>query len=187
MSISLICERQKDDRMRRILRENGKVENYVDMALYYARSDEVYKDYQIRETQLQQAAEEALMKNKYYLIQNQIEADADCTHTVYTDVKWISFILNQLILNAVAYRSDARPRIRIYTEPYAHGVSLIVADNGIGIGAADLPRIFEKGFTGANGRKRGRATGMGLYLCKKLCMKLGIQILASSREGAGTT
>lgn len=186
MSISLICEQQKDDRMRRILMENGKVENYADMALYYARSDEVYKDYLIRETKLQQTAEEALLKNKYYLIQNRIEASADCTHTVFTDVKWIFFILNQLILNAAKYRCEVRPRIRIYTEQDMHGVSLVVADNGMGICEQDLPRIFEKGFTGANGRKQERATGMGLYLCKKLCTKMGIKILAESWEGAGT-
>ena len=67
-----------------------------------------------------------------------------------------------------------------------HGVSLVVADNGMGICEQDLPRIFEKGFTGANGRKQERATGMGLYLCKKLCTKMGIKILAESWEGAGT-
>lgn len=171
---------------RRILQENRKTENFVDMALFYARSDEVYKDYLIKETTLQQAAEDVLRKNKYYLIQSRIYARVDCPDTVYTDVKWISFILNQLILNAVKYRRDPEPEISIFTEKTSHGVRLTVADNGLGIPEEDLPRIFDKGFTGSNGRAAERSTGMGLYLCRKLCGKLGIGICAQSAENAGT-
>ena len=165
---------------RRILRENRKTENYVDMALFYARSDEVYKDYIIKETSLQKTAEEVLQKNKYSFIQCHIQAEVNCKDTVYTDTKWIAFILNQLVLNAVKYRRDTDPRIRIFTEKTSQGVRLTVADNGLGIPEEDLPRIFDKGFTGSNGRARGRSTGMGLYLCRKLCAKLGIQIHAES-------
>ncbi len=166
--------------VRRILRENRKTENYVDMALFYARSDEVYKDYIIKETSLQKTAEEVLQKNKYSFIQCHIQAEVNCKDTVYTDTKWIAFILDQLVLNAVKYRRDTDPRIRIFTEITPQGVRLTVADNGLGIPAEELPRIFDKGFTGSNGRARGRSTGMGLYLCRKLCAKLGIQIHAES-------
>jgi signal transduction histidine kinase len=172
--------------LRRILHENQKTENYVDMALFYARSDEVYKDYLIKESSLQQTAEDVLRKNKYYLIQSGIQAEVNCKDTVYTDVKWIAFILNQLVLNAVKYRRDTEPKIRIYTEKRPHGVCLTVEDNGQGIPEEDLPRIFDKGFTGNNGRTHERSTGMGLYLCRKLCLKLGIQIDAVSEESAGT-
>ncbi len=184
--IGLLCEKQKDGIGRRILTENRRTENYVDMALFYARSDEVYQDYLIKETTLQDTAEEMLRKNKYYLIENRIQAEVCCPDTVYTDVKWIAFILNQLILNAVKYRRDSGPRIRIATERESRSVLLTVEDNGLGIPPEELPRIFDKGFTGTNGRIRGQSTGMGLYLCRKLCGKLGIRIGAESAEGRGT-
>lgn len=187
--IALLCEKQKSqvsDTTRRILQENQKTENYVDMALFYARSDEVYKDYLIKETSLQKTAEEVLQKNKYHFIECRIQAEVHCDHIVYTDTKWIAFILNQLVLNAVKYRRDTAPEIRIFTDKTSHGVCLTVADNGLGIPAEELPRIFDKGFTGSNGRTRGRSTGMGLYLCRKLCTKLGIQIHAESEENVGT-
>ncbi len=194
-SIALMCEndrnegpqRADDERIRRIALENQKVENAVDMVLYYARSDEVYKDYAIRETDLQAVAEEAVLKNKYYLIQNQMQVEVDCAPgTVYTDGKWILFILNQLILNSAQYRARENPHIWITAEKYGHGVRLAVKDNGAGIQKEELPRIFEKGFTGTNGRcQNDKATGMGLYLCRKLCGKLGIGIRAESEYGRG--
>lgn len=184
--ICLLGEKRKDDTTRRILQENRKTENYVDMALFYARSDQVYKDYLIKETVLQQTAEEVLQKNKYCLIENRMQASVDCPHTVYTDAKWIAFILNQLVLNAVKYRHGAEPALRIFTSRAGHNVRLTVADNGCGIPESQLPRIFDKGFTGTNGRNGAHATGMGLYLCRKLCVKLGIRILAKSVVGSGT-
>lgn len=184
--IFLLCERRRDDMARRILRKNREIENYVDMALFYARSDEVYKDYLIKETTLQQTAEEVLQKNKYMLIESRVQASVQCPDTVYTDAKWIAFILNQLVLNAVKYRRDEAPELRISTSRTGHNVRLTVADNGCGIPQEELPRIFDKGFTGTNGRGGARATGMGLYLCRKLCLKLGIAIRAESTAGSGT-
>lgn len=184
--IYLLCERRRDDTARRILAQNRRTENYVDMALFYARSDQVYQDYLIREATLQQTAEEVLLKNKYALIENHIRASVHCPDTVYTDAKWIAFILEQLVLNAVKYRRDTEPVLRISTARAGRNVLLTVEDNGCGIPEEELPRIFDKGFTGTNGRSGARATGMGLYLCRKLCVKLGIQILAESVAGAGT-
>lgn len=165
--------------------ENQKIENYVDMVLYYARSEEVYKDYLIQETNLEDTVCEVLDKNHLLLIQNQVQADIDCKDMVYTDRKWIAFILNQMMLNSVKYRSDT-PLLRIYTRREADGVRLIFEDNGIGIRQEELSRIFDKGFTGSNGRDNGRSTGMGLYLCQKLCGRLGIRLSAESKYGAGT-
>ncbi|MDO4312961.1 MAG: sensor histidine kinase [Eubacteriales bacterium] len=165
--------------------ENQKIENYVDMALYYARSEEVYKDYLIRETDLQSVAYEVLEKNRLLLIQNKVKAEVDCKDMVYTDRKWIAFILNQMILNSVKYKNDS-PEFHIYTERGEHGVILVLEDNGVGIRQEELSRIFEKGFTGSNGRNHERSTGMGLYLCRKLCEKLGIGIRAESEYGQGT-
>lgn len=208
-SIDLMCEnfksdalKNREDVIRRIRLENQKIENYVDMALYYARSDDVYKDYVIRKTKLGEIAVAVLKRNKGYLIQSRIQAEVDCKDMAYTDEKWIAFILNQLVLNAAKYRREKGARIWIKTltdgvcpseghelrdtVKHSHGVWLVVKDNGIGIKEEELGRIFEKGFTGSNGRKTERSTGMGLYLCKKLCEKLGIEIYAKSKEGEGT-
>lgn len=185
-SIALICENHRAENMTQISLLNQKIENYVEQALYYARADEVYKDYMIQETDLQRTVSEVLMRNKYLLLQNQVCAEADCCHKVYTDEKWIAFILNQLILNSVKYRRESGVCIKIGTEAYSGGIRLTVRDNGAGIREEELSRIFEKGFTGSNGRKQERSTGMGLYLCRILCEKLGISIRAHSVEGEGT-
>lgn len=185
-AIALNCENHRDERGRYLLVENRKVEDYVDMALYYARSDAVYKDYMIAETNLQETAEKVLMQNKYYLIQRCIQAEVDCPDVVFTDAKWIGFILNQLVLNSAKYSRKEGAHIWIATEAQKNSVLLKVKDNGAGIPAEELPRVFEKGFTGTNGRGTKRSTGMGLYLCHKLCRKLGIGIRAVSEEGMGT-
>jgi len=184
--IALYCENHRDTGSRYIAAENRKIENYVDMALYYARSNGVYQDYMIAQTSLKEVAEDVLMKNKYYLIQRRIRAEVDCPDLAFTDKKWIGFILNQLVLNSAKYCREENAFIRISTRRPGRGVILSVKDNGIGIKSEELSRIFEKGFTGTNGRGTERATGMGLYLSHKLCGKLGIQIRAASVEGEGT-
>lgn len=192
-SISLLCENGRKfgstvtakDMLRIISMENQKIENYVDMVLYYAKSEELYKDFFIEKTNLQELAEEVLAKNRLLLIQNKVRAEVDCKDFVYTDKKWIVFILNQMVLNSVKYSSDS-PLFFIYTKCQKDGVTLIFEDNGVGIPAEELSRIFEKGFTGSNGRNFERSTGMGLYLCRKLCDKLGIGICAQSEYGKGT-
>ena len=170
---------------RNIRMENRKIENYVDMVLYHARSEQVYKDYLIRETGLQEIIYEALEKERLLLIQSHVQAEVSCKEKVYTDKKWCVFIINQLILNSIKYRSEA-PVLLFYASLNKNSITLTIEDNGKGIPAEDLPRIFEKGFTGRNGREHGKATGMGLYLCKKLCDKLGIGLSAQSEYGKGT-
>lgn len=165
--------------------ENQRLENYVDMVLYYARSEQVWKDYLIQETDLEAVAYEALKKNRLLMIENQVRAEVNVKERVYTDRKWIEFILNQMLFNSVKYKSSY-PVFRIYTERKKDGVVLTLEDNGMGILPEELHRIFEKGFTGSNGRERGRSTGMGLYLCRKLCGKLGIGLWAESEYGGGT-
>lgn len=165
--------------------ENRRIENLVEQVLYYARMEKVYQDFIIRETDLQEIAEEVLKKNRLLLIGKQVRAEVSCPHRVCTDGKWIAFILNQMVLNSVKY-SAGRPLFRLVTKPYEKGVALIFEDNGTGIPSEDLPRIFEKGFTGSNGRSRQGATGMGLYLCRRLCEKLDVGLSAQSAPGEGT-
>ena len=195
-SISLLCDNRRHSMVSgaregmaqdfcTITLENQKIENYVDMALYYARSENVYKDYLIQETSLNEVVSEVLNKNRLLLIQNHVNADVDCKDKVYTDRKWIAFILNQMIQNSVKYQRE-KPVFHIYTKRETNGVVFVLEDNGTGIPAEELSRIFEKGFTGSNGRNHERSTGMGLYLCRKLCDRLGIGILAESEYGKGT-
>ena len=108
----------------------------------------------------------------------------DCS--VYTDEKWAVFILGQLLQNAARYRGP-EPVITLSAKPLGQQVQLTVSDNGIGIPAHELPRVFDRGFTGSNGRSRGGSTGMGLYLCRKLSgfLELGLEIV--SAEGKRTT
>lgn len=180
-SIGLFCENNKNELTRKILLENQRIENYADVVLYYARSENVHKDYLITETDLNQIVLLSIAKNKQYLIQNQVQIEVDCSHHAFTDGKWIGFILNQLLLNSIKYRRETNALIHICTAQEEHSVLLIIEDNGMGIPPEDQARIFDKGFTGSNGRIRGRSTGMGLYLCKKLCQKLGISIRAESK------
>ena len=120
------------------------------------------------------------------LLQNGVRLEVEeITDTVYSDEKWIRFILDQLLVNAVKYCTE-QPVLHIFSYRKQDQVILSIEDNGIGIPAADLPRIFEKGFTGQNGRIVQESTGIGLYLCKRLCDKLGIEISAES-SAAGTT
>lgn len=165
--------------------ENGKIENCVDMVLYYARSEEVYKDYLIREVELGEVVREVLDRNRLALMAAHVRVEVDCGEHVCTDRKWVAFILNQLLLNSVKY-AGTEPLFQIGARRGEGGVLLTFADNGVGICQEELPRIFEKGFTGSNGRNHDRSTGMGLYLCRKLCDKLGIGIRVRSRYGQGT-
>lgn len=189
--IALICENRRrheavtQENLREISLENQKIENCVDKVLYYARMENVYKDFLIQKTDLQKTAEEVLAKNRLLLIRHQVRAEVCCGDMVYTDGKWISFILNQMIGNSVKYRSES-PVFLIYTEREKDGVRLTIEDNGVGILPEELSRIFEKGFTGSNGRSHRQATGMGLYLCKRLCERLEIGLSAQSQPGRGT-
>ncbi|MCC8022362.1 MAG: sensor histidine kinase [Clostridiales bacterium] len=185
-TISLICENNKSDTTRRILPQLEQIRNEVDRTLYVARADNVEKDYLIRETTLQEIVDSVLAQNKQHLIQRGVRVETEGLDTaVYTDGKWAAFILNQALSNSVKYMEDS-PCIRISARPGKNRVQLDIQDNGGGIAAGELPRIFEKGFTGSNGRKQAGATGMGLYLCRKLCGKLGISIFARSEPGAYT-
>ena len=185
-AMKLLCENNHSQAGRELLVELEKINRYTEQALYYARSEHTEKDYSVREIRLFDVVHESIAENKYLLLQNGVGIDLQETdETVYSDEKWLCFILNQLIVNSVKYRTK-QPVLKFYTEHQVNQIILCVQDNGIGIDASDLPRIFEKGFTGQNGRKAAQSsTGIGLYLCKRLCDKLGIGICADS-EGGGT-
>lgn len=186
-AMKLLCENHPLDLTKELLVELEKINRFTEQALYYARSEHTEKDYAVREIRLFDAVHQAIAENKYLLLQNEVRIDLQETdETVYSDEKWICFILNQLIVNSVKYKK-VKPVLKFYTRRQGNQIVLYVQDNGMGIEKGDLPRIFEKGFTGKNGRKQEQnATGIGLYLCKRLCDKLDMGISADSSED-GTT
>ncbi len=185
----MIIENNKNNATRSIEEELDKLENYIDQALYYARSNTVEKDYYIKKSNLKDLVNESIKKNKTMLIQEKVEINAhDLNNIIYTDSKWIIFILNQLIQNSVKYKNKVNTlEIEIYSKENKDNTILYIKDNGIGIKKNEINRVFEKGFTGTNGRlSNKKSTGIGLYLCKKLCNKLGISIELDSKENEYT-
>lgn len=159
-----------------------RIEEYVEMVLSYLRLGSDTTDYVLRRCELDSVAREAVRKYAKVFITKKIRLDFQETErTVLTDEKWLAFVIGQILSNALKY-TPAGGCIRIYGD----GVTLVIADNGIGIREEDLPRIFEKGFTGYNGREDKKATGIGLYLCYRILTKLGHDITVNSRVGEGT-
>lgn len=185
----MIIENNKSKVTENIDEELDKIENYIEQALFYARSNAVEKDYYIKKIKLQEIVNESIKRNKNILIEEKVILNLhDLENEVNTDNKWVTFILNQIIQNSVKYRKkDVNLQLDIYSEKQKENVILYIIDNGIGIKEGEINRIFEKGFTGSNGRiSNKKSTGIGLYLCKNLCDKLGISIHGSSKEIEGT-
>lgn len=185
----MIIENNKNEITKSIDEELEKIENYIEQALFYARSSTVEKDYYIRKTNLQDIVNESIKKNKNILIAEKISLNIhELDMTVNTDSKWIIFILNQIIQNSVKYKKSREPsQIEIYAKQGKENIILYIKDNGIGIKKGEVTRVFEKSFTGTNGRETNKkSTGIGLYLCKKLCDKLGTSIELNSVQDKGT-
>lgn len=159
-----------------------KIEQYVEMVLGYLRLGSDSTDYVFRNCRLDDLLRQAVRKYARLFILKKISLDFQETgRTVLTDGKWLSFVLEQLLSNAVKYTPPGG-LIRVYGD----GDTLVIADNGIGIQPEDLPRVFEKGFTGFNGREDKKSTGIGLYLCRQVLDRLNHGISISSRPGQGT-
>ena len=185
----LIIENNKSNVTRSIDEELDKIDNYTEQALYYARSNDANKDYIITKTSLKEIVNMAVLKNKTNLLNNKVTVNLQegLDKEVYTDSKWAVFILNQIIQNSIKYAKEADKTIEIFSEEKKEKVILYIKDNGIGIKKGEITRVFDKGFTGENGRIIGKkSTGIGLYLCKKLCDKLGIGIELNSNQNVGT-
>ena len=159
-----------------------KIERYVEMVLTYIRLDSISSDYVITKINLDEVVKDSVKKYATIFINKKIKLNYVSHETmVISDKKWLSFAFEQILGNSVKY-SSAGGEITI--ETYEN--KLVIEDNGIGIKEEDLPRIFEKGFTGFNGRYEKKSSGLGLYLCKKTLDKLGHHIEISSKVGEGT-
>lgn len=162
----------------------AKISQYVEQILYYVRADAPQKDYLMKKCRLDQLINEVLLEHKEELIGSHFKIEKENTEViVVSDAKWIKFMLGQIINNSVKYQKSPRPYIGFFVEEDSGVVRLSVEDHGIGICAGDIRRVFEKSFTGENGRKVAESTGMGLYICHKMCEKLGHRIWLESEEG----
>ncbi len=165
-----------------------RLEDYVDQVLYYVRSENAEKDYFIKETDLSKVIKNVGIKNMDDLLDNKVDFIVNKTnYKVLTDSKWLEFVLNQIINNSIKYKRNIdNSYIKIYVEDKKDVTVLVIEDNGIGIKSSDIRQVFEKTFTGENGREKSTSTGMGLYIAKNLCKKLGHKIEISSKEGKYT-
>lgn len=183
----LLIENNESPLTESIGEEVCKLENYIDQALFYTRSNTLEKDYIIKEMSLSSCVNKVLNNNADSLIKKRVKISlGDLEKMVYSDSKWIEFILGQIISNSIKYMNKEHKELKIYCNENSKYVILNIEDNGAGISEKDISRVFDKGFTGENGRKFGKSTGIGLYLCKKLCKKLGLDITLISEEGKFT-
>ncbi|MEE0511908.1 MAG: sensor histidine kinase [Peptococcaceae bacterium] len=182
----LICKNHSAPWTQQMQTELGRINWYVDQSLYYARIGTVEKSTIIHAEWLDEIVRQAVKAHANQLIA------LKCTPKfykldikVFTDKKWMIFVLSQLIGNSIQYHRTPMELI-FSAQEFSDQVVLSVSDNGIGIPSYDLPRIFDRGFTGDNGRKYGKSTGMGLYLCETFCRKLNHKIIVESTLQNGT-
>ncbi len=187
-SLSLMCHNHHNEIDKKYLNQINKLDNYVDQVLYYVRSNDAEKDFLIKKTNLEKIINSVMIKNKDEILLNNITVNVDNLDVfVYTDTKWLIFIINQIINNSIKYKkNDGDSFIKIYATEDKDLVNLFIYDNGIGISKSDITRVFDKTFTGENGRKDANSTGMGLYIVEKLINKLGHKISISSEENEYT-
>lgn len=177
-SLILMTHNSKENLPKKYTTQINRLDNYIDQVLYYVRSNNSEEDYLIKEVSLSKIINAVALKNKDDLLENNIEFIVKAKEEkVLTDEKWLEFILNQIINNSIKYKRNIKnPKIEIAVEENSTQVTLTITDNGIGIPQNDLPKVFNKSFTGTNGRKTSKSTGLGLYITKNLLKKLGHKV-----------
>ncbi|WP_408072591.1 sensor histidine kinase [Butyrivibrio sp. JL13D10] len=190
-------------------RELFKIENYVSMALNYLRFEDMSGDMVLEKCQLEPLIKQVVKKFSTIFIYQHLTVELESLdREILTDEKWFSFVLEQILSNALKYTKEGG--IKIFARDIvcehelaidsdnidnsdshqeiisSNGIEIVIRDTGVGIKSEDLPRVFEKGYTGYNGRIDKKASGLGLYMCKGVCNKLGHKIRIESEEGRGT-
>ena len=170
-----------DNNDKKIKEEVLKISRLVDKMLFYAKSDVVEKDYFIKKVTLADLVHPVLLEYKNYLLNYSFKVEVKNLDNlvVYTDIKWLNFIIEQILSNSLKYQNKKNRLVRIKGFEDKNNIKLEIYDNGVGIKESEISKIFEKGFTGSN-RSKKNASGIGLYLTKKLCDKLGIDIKIES-------
>lgn len=183
-AMRLLLQGNHTEENKELLAQTFKIEQYVEMVLGYLRIDSASSDLMLQNCSLLEIIRQSIRKYAHMFIRKNITLELkemDCT--VLTDEKWLAFVIEQILSNALKYTNSGK--ILIYMEDEKKRV-LVIEDTGIGIAREDLPRVFEKGFTGYNGRMDKKATGIGLYLCKKILDKLSHRITITSKVNVGT-
>ncbi len=180
-SMKLALQNEDSELSRRLLHELFRIEQYVQMVLVFLRLGSDSGDYVFKEYSVDDIIKSSVKKFAAEFIDRKISLQfTPCGKTVLTDSKWLSFVVEQVISNSLKYTPSGS--VKIYWQD-----GICVEDTGIGIAPQDMPRIFEKGYTGANGRRERSSSGLGLYLCRRICQNLGAHITARSEVGVGTT
>lgn len=183
-SMRLTLQSQDSAAARQLLEELQRIEQYVEMVLAFLRLDSDSTDYLFREYDLDGIVRGAVRKFSTQFIRRHIALHYEpLSLRVLTDEKWLAFVVEQVLSNALKYTPDGG---QVWVE-LEGAATLCIRDNGMGIAPEDLPRIFQKGYTGYNGRADKKASGLGLYLCRRICTNLGHTIDAQSTPGQGTT
>ena len=186
----MLLAEEEDERSQEMWEELFSIEQYVEMALQFSRLSAKSTDFVIGEVSLDKVVREAIHKYARMFVRKKIKLELTSIDTqVLTDEKWLEFVIEQILSNAIKYTAGGT--ISIYqkitvTDEKKEVKELIIEDTGIGIAPEDLPRIFEKGYTGYNGHADKRSTGIGLYLCRKIMRKLSHEITIESEIGVGT-
>ncbi len=169
------------------LEQIHKIEEYVEQVLFYVRSEHSSNDYLIHECNLNTMVKNVLLRNKDDFLALDIQVETkNLNKKILTDSKWFEYILNQIVSNAKKYKKEKDAYIHFEAEEQENSITVSITDNGIGIKSSDLPKVFEKSFTGENGHQTKESTGMGLFLVKKMCEQLGHLVKIESIENEYT-
>ena len=185
-AMNLLLQTEKEEHpvlVRELEMELFKIQQYVEMVLTYLRMEDMSADLSFAVCDLDTVIRQVVRKySKMFILKKITLVYEPIQETVLTDEKWLSFVLEQLLSNALKYTREGSITVELAGERV-----LAIRDTGIGIAPEDLPRIFEKGYTGQNGRADKRASGLGLYLCSRICRNLGVGLTVKSTSGVGTT
>ncbi|AIY04836.1 two-component sensor histidine kinase [Planococcus sp. PAMC 21323] len=185
----LLLQEEKELDKNSVREEMERLKAGLDTVLMNARLDTLEQDMQIEQINLRSLVSEVATENKRLFISKRVYPEISISedHIVATDQKWLKFIVGQFLTNAVKYTFEPNKKVFMTAECSNGNTLLSIRDEGIGISSSDLPRVIKPFFTGENGRKVGESTGMGLYLAKEICSKLGHELTISSVQGEGTT
>lgn len=188
-----------NDKINDVLKERQDYQEYIEsftheiktpiaaISLYCDNTNNYEIKEQLKKIKIEDLIHPVILDYRYYFLKNKVSLNIhDVKNIVYTDEKWLNFIISQIIQNSLKYFDKEEKQIEIYSENKENNVILYIKDNGMGISSSDLPRVFNKGFTGSN-RNKEYATGIGLYLCKKLCDRMNLKIEITSKEKESTT
>ncbi|MFY9356227.1 MAG: ATP-binding protein, partial [Bacillota bacterium] len=183
-AMRLLLQSEQSETNSELLEQLFKIEQYVEMALQYLRLENISSDLVLKEHSLDTIVKQAVRKYSNSFIRKKIKLNyAELNHNVLTDEKWLVFVIEQILSNALKYTDSGE--ISIYMDDEMPD-TLVIEDTGIGIAEEDLPRVFERGFTGYTGRIDKKATGIGLFLCKQILDRLSHTITIESQVGEGT-